>query len=239
MGVAMAKLTKQEQLAIEAVAKHFSATWEKGEDPPDAYVTIARRRTAVEITTIMQRIVDRNGINKPRLRYDRVALRFVRDMQSGLRERAPNGRTVILTVTAPIKSAKKTSAALQEKIRTWLEGASKEMEAKETILGNRIRVRILKNAPRRHSKVIGFVHNADSNPDILLNVTQSLLERIGSKAEATPARLRGDRWLVLANGYGLTDIETYRHVYSQLSIPHDFKKILMVFDGGRVEALTE
>jgi hypothetical protein len=160
-------------------------------------------------------------------------------MQSGLRERAPNGRTVILTVTAPIKSAKKTSAALQEKIRTWLEDASKEMEAKETILGNRIRVRILKNAPRRHSKVIGFVHNADSNPDILLNVTQSLLERIGSKAEATPARLRGDRWLVLANGYGLTDIETYRHVYSQLSIPHNFKKILMVFDGGRVEALTE
>ena len=235
----MAKLTKQEQLAIEAVAKHFSATWEKGEDPPDAYVTIAGRRIAVEITTIMQRIVDRNGINKPRLRYDRVALRFVRDMQSGLRERAPNGRTVILTVTAPIKSAKKTSAALQEKIRTWLEDASKEMEAKETILGNRIRVRILKNAPRRHSKVIGFVHNADSNPDILLNVTQSLLERIGSKAEATPARLRGDRWLVLANGYGLTDIETYRHVYSQLSIPHDFKKILMVFDGGRVEALTE
>src|SRR5262245_3946466 len=80
--VAMTKLTKQEQLAIEAVAKHFSATWEKGEDPPDAYVTIAKRRIAVEITTIMQRIVDRDGITKPRLRYDRVALRFVRDMQS-------------------------------------------------------------------------------------------------------------------------------------------------------------
>jgi hypothetical protein len=59
------------------------------------------------------------------------------------------------------------------------------------------------------------------------------------KAEATPARSRGDRWLVLANGYELTDIETYRRVYSQLSIPHNFKKILMVFDGGRVEALTE
>ena len=235
----MTKLTKQEQLAIEAVAKHFSATWEKGEDPPDAYVTIARRRIAVEITTIMQRIVDRNGITKPRLRYDRVALAFVRGLQSGLREPVPDGKTVILTITAPIKLARKTSAALEGKIRTYLERASKKLEAKETILGNRIRVRILKNGSRRHSKVIGFVHNADSNPDILLNVTQSLLERIASKAEATPARLRADRWLVLANGYGLTDIKTYRHVYSQLSIPHNFKKILMVFDGGRVEALTE
>jgi hypothetical protein len=236
----MSKLGKRERLAIEAVARHFSATWEEGEGPPDAYVTMAGRRIAVEITTIMQRIADRNGITKPRLRHDRVALRFVRDMQSALREPVRDGQTVILTITAPIRLAKKTSAALQEKIRTWLEGASKKVEAKETILGNQIRVRILKNGSRRNSRVIGFVHNADSNPDILLNVTQSLLERIGSKAEIrTPARFRGDRWLVLANGYGLTDIETYQHVYSQLSIPHDFKKILMVFDDGQVEALTE
>ena len=33
----MRDLKKQERTAIEAVARRFSATWEKGSDPPDAY----------------------------------------------------------------------------------------------------------------------------------------------------------------------------------------------------------
>jgi hypothetical protein len=45
----MNELRKQEQAAIEAVAGHFSATWEKGEGPPDAYIAIGGKRIAVEI----------------------------------------------------------------------------------------------------------------------------------------------------------------------------------------------
>jgi hypothetical protein len=49
----MSKLRKREQAAIEAVARHFSATWEIGkEDSPDAYVTIAGKQIAVEVTAI-------------------------------------------------------------------------------------------------------------------------------------------------------------------------------------------
>jgi hypothetical protein len=66
-----------------------------------------------------------------------------------------------------------------------------------------------------------------------------LIERIGTAAgKRAPARFSGDRWLVLANEDEPSHIETYRHVYSQLSLPNDFKKILMVFAGGRVEALA-
>jgi hypothetical protein len=40
----MSKSRKREQAAIEAVARHFSATWEIGkEDWPDAYVTIGQQ----------------------------------------------------------------------------------------------------------------------------------------------------------------------------------------------------
>jgi hypothetical protein len=53
-----------------------------------------------------------------------------------------------------------------------------------------------------------------------------------------PAEFAGDRWLVLAGENQLSHIEPYRHVYSQLSIPTDFKKILMVLDGSRIETLT-
>ena len=79
----MSGLRKHERAALEAVARHFSATWEKGEIPPDAYLTIARKRIAVEVTTIKQRIADRGGLTTPRLRFDRVALGLVRRLQVG------------------------------------------------------------------------------------------------------------------------------------------------------------
>ena len=83
------------------------------------------------------------------------------------------------------------------------------------------------------------MHNPDSDPDVLFDITLSLIERIGAKArKGAPARSAGDRWLVLAGDDRFSHMETYRHVYSQLSIPTDFKKILMVLADGRIETLT-
>ena len=50
----MRDLNKREQTAIETVAKRFSATWEKGSDPPDAYiiVAVAGKRIAIDIATL-------------------------------------------------------------------------------------------------------------------------------------------------------------------------------------------
>ena len=132
----MSGLRKHERAALEAVARHFSATWEKGEDPPDAYLTIARKRVAVEVTTIKQRIADRGGLTTPHLRFDKVALGLVRRLQARLCESVPDGKTVILTITAPIRVPAKTTAALEDKIRTYLSRRSAPMEDRDTIHGN-------------------------------------------------------------------------------------------------------
>jgi hypothetical protein len=236
----MSKLRKQEQAAIEAVARHFSATWEKGDgDSPDAYVIIAGKRIAVEVTAIKQRIAERGDLTKPRLRFDRVALGLVGGLQAALSESVPDGVAVVLTVTAPIRLPSKTAAALESKIRDRLARPSAQVEVKDTIYGNQIRVRFVKRVSKRMSKVIGFVHNPDSDPDVLLRLTQSLLQHISAAADKRPPEeFTGDRWLVVADKDGLSYIETYRHVYSQLSISTDFKKILVVLAGGRVETLT-
>jgi hypothetical protein len=235
----MSGLGKRERAALEAVARHFSATWEKGEAPPDAYLTIARKRIAVEVTTTKRRIADRGGLTKPRLRFDRIALRLVRRLQEALSASVPDGRTLILTITAPIRVPAKTAAALEDNIRTYLARRSAQVEAKYTIHGNQIRVRLVKGGSRRTTKVIGFVHNPDSDPDVLFDITLSLIERIGAKArKGAPAGTAGDRWLVLAGDDRSSYIEPYRHAYSQLSIPTDFKKILMVLADGRIETLT-
>ena len=207
----MSGVGKRERAALEAVARHFSETWEKGEAPPDAYLTIAGKRIAVEVTTTKLRIAERGGLTKPRLRFDRVALGFVRRLQ----------------------------AALEDNIRTYLARQSAQGEAKHTIHGNQIRVRLVKGGSRRTTKVIGFVHNPDSDPDGLFDITLSLIERIGAKARTgAPASSADDRWLVLAGDDRFSYIEPYRHVCSQLSIPTGFKKILVVLADGRIETMT-
>jgi hypothetical protein len=58
----MRDLKKQERTAIEAVARRFSATWEKGSDPPDAYLTVAGKRV-VDITTLQRPPLAGNAIS--------------------------------------------------------------------------------------------------------------------------------------------------------------------------------
>ena len=235
----MSGLGQRERAVLAAVARHFSATWEKGDAPSGGYLKIAGKRIAVEVRITKQRIAERGGLTKPRLRFDRVALGFVRRLQAALSASVPDGRTLILTITAPIRAPSKTAAALEDNIRTYLARQSGEGVAKHTIHGNQIRVRLVKGGSRQTTKVIGFVHNPDSDPDVLFDITLSLIERIGAKARTgAPARSAGDRWLVLAGDDRFSHMETYRHVYPQLSIPTDFKKILMVLAGGRIETLT-
>lgn len=217
-------MRKQKQAAIEAIARYFSATWEMGENPPDAYLMLARQRIALEVATIKPRFV-----SKPRLRFDRVALGFVRRLQAALSEAVPEGKTVIVTITAPIWQPSKTASALEDIIRNRLAPRSAALvppgKAKYRIHENQIRVRLVRGGSRRASKVIGFVHNPNSDPELLLDMTQSLIEGIGAKSgKGGPARSAEDRWLVLAGEDLPSSIETYRQVYSQLSISTHFKK---------------
>jgi hypothetical protein len=232
-------LRKREQAAIEAVARHFSATWEEGEGPSSVHISIAGKRIAVDVTTVKQRIACGTALTKPRLRFDKVALRFIRGLQAALHEAVPDGKVVILTVTAPIRLAAKTAAVLEDRIRSCLTPRPTRVELKDTIHGNQIRVRLVSGGLRGTSKVIGFVHNPDSDADVLLDMACSLLEHIHADAgKRTPARSARERWLVLVVGDGFSHVEAYRQVYAQLSIPTDFTKILMVFAGGRVETLV-
>ena len=85
--------------------------------------------------------------------------------------------------------------------------------------------------------MIGFVHNSDSDPLLLLNITHELLETISAEAGRRPTALAGDRWLVVVSARGVSFLETYRRICAQLRQATGFKKILMVFGDGCVKAL--
>jgi hypothetical protein len=231
-------LNKQERAAIEAVARRFSATWEKGSDPPDAYITVAAKRVAIDITTLKRRDPGQGSDARPRLRFDKVAIRLIERLQATLGETLPDGMTVLLTITAPIRLPSKTAGALEDKIQTLLRRGSPGRDEKDTIHGNRVQIRLLKNESERAPRMIGFVHNSDSDSLLLLNMTRDLLERISAEPGRRATTVAGDRWLVVISAEGISCLEAYRYIYSQLRMATNFKKILMVFGDGRVEVLT-
>jgi hypothetical protein len=235
----MKELEKQERAAIEAVARRFSATWEKGSGPPDAFLMVAGKRVAVDITTLKRRGAGQGGAAKPRLRFDKVATRLIERLEAALGESVPDGMTVLLTITAPIRLPSQTAASLEEKIRTLLGRGSTGRDEKDTIHGNCVRIRLLRNESERAPKMIGFVHNFDSDPLLLLNMTRELLELVNAEVGRRAPRQAGDRWLVVISAGGISCLEAYRYIYSQLSVATGFKKILMVFADRRVGMLAE
>jgi hypothetical protein len=110
-----------------------------------------------------------------RLRFDKEALRFIADVQSALHEVVPNGKTLVFAITAPIRLASKTTDALEERVRNLLARRTARIDFAETIHGNQIRVRLIKGSVNRTRKAIGFVHNPESDPEILFDVMRSLL----------------------------------------------------------------
>jgi len=232
----MSDLQKQERTAIEAVAARFSATWEQGSDLP--MLRVAGKPVAVEITTFKRRGARLSHAAKPGLRFDKVVTRLMERLQATLGKTVPDGMTVLLTITAPIRLPSKTAASLEDKIQTLLGRGSAARDEKDTIHGNRIRIRLLRDASGRAPKMIGFVHNSDSDPLLLLNMARELFESISAKAGRRATRHGGDRWLVVISAGGISYLEAYRYIYAQLRMATDFKKVLIVFADGRVGALT-
>jgi hypothetical protein len=233
----MKDLKKQERTAIEALAKRFSAR-EKGSDLPDANITVVGKRVAVDITTLKRRGTGLGNTAKLRLRFDKSATKLIERLQATLGETVPDGTTVLLAITAPIRLRSKTTASLEDKIQILLGLRSSGRIEKEMIHGNRTQIRLLRGESERAPKMIGFVHNSDTDPLLLFNMTRELLELVGAEAGKRARKRAGDRWLVAISAGGFSCLEAYRYIYSQLRMATDFKKILMVFGDGRVGMLT-
>lgn len=109
------------------------------------------------------------------LRFDKVALRLITRLQTTLRDEVPEGKALLVTVSAPIRLPAKTASALEERVRLELAGLAKAPEFHTTINGNEICVRIVSCAANRTPNVLGFVHNPDVDTLALLNSAQSTL----------------------------------------------------------------
>ena len=231
----MRSSSELERAAMMSVARHFRATLEHGADPRDAHLIIAGKRIAVEVTA-PGALARRSRPQPPRLRFDRVVVRVLGRLRAALAERVPQGTTAVVTITAPIRLASRTAAALEEMIGTLPRARSVRRPLRKTINGNQIRIQIMRTGGTSKAPLAGFVHNPDSDTSVLFDVTRALL-RVGSRRTSRTG-FSGARWLVIVTEHERAWIPTYRHACSELYARADFQRIVLVSAAGEVSSLA-
>ena len=218
--------SRPEQAAIAAVARRYSARWD------GRYLVLGGRQVALQFVALRQKAT---RDDRPRLRFDRVVLRLVADLRTAVSEIIAPDQTVIVTVTAPVRLGGKTAAAIADRIRDGLGRG----DVRTTIHGNQVRLRRIADVPKPMPRLIGFVHNAETDPGPILDLTQSFVRGIGEVARKRVSRpSTRERWLVLISQNGHPHAETYRRIWEQIALPLGFTKILIVLPDGEVEELT-
>ena len=125
----------------------------------------------VKTVTIEREIADSARAAKLKLRFDKVVRRVTGDLKTTLAGVLPEGRSVVITVTAPIKHPAKTAEALENIARDGLARG----ELCKMIHGNKARVRPITHVAMNMPKVLVFVHNAESDARLILNIAESRL----------------------------------------------------------------
>ncbi len=128
----------------------------------------------LKTVTIEREIGERVRAAKLKLRFDKVVRRLTGDLKTTLAGVLPEGRSVVITVTAPIKHPAKTAATLENIVRDGLA----QGEFCKRIHGNKVRVRPITHVATNMPRVLAFVHNTESDARLILNIAESrLLQR--------------------------------------------------------------
>jgi hypothetical protein len=208
---------------VIAVAKHRPAKAESFSLP------IAGNRIFLDAVAIKPHRSARPAT--PRLRFDKVALEFVDGLRSALQAEVPHGKTLVLSVTAPIRQSGKTATAFEDIIRKGLARRRARLDMRGTIEGNEVRCRLL-SVPCA-AKVIGFVHNPNIDGTVLLDAVETFLAALATaERKRAGSKAKGERWLVVMGEDGFA--EAYRQICAAGPPATGFTKVLLVLDSGRV-----
>ena len=234
----MSELDRRQRSAIAALAIRLSTTWKSGDRRADAYIKIEPRQIPVDFVTLERGGRKRDKAAAPRLRFDKVVTRVTERLQASLDRFTPSGTTVLVTITAPVRVPSKTTAALESACRRLLSRGSTKRDEEYTIHGNHVRIRLLRTRLRRANPIHGFVHNRDSDPAQILDITGDLIDGIARQAQRR-VRRRDDRWIVMTSPRDRSYLDAYRSIFSQLPVANSSAKTLIAFADGCIEMLTQ
>ena len=126
------------------------------------------------VDRLQARLAERYGTRAFRLRFDRVALRFIAQLQDELHDAIPDGATLLVTVTAPLRQASKTAKELIETLHPLCARKSARRELEGYVHGNAVAARIVRGVTGSETVVV-LVHNPDPNAGALIDEAARML----------------------------------------------------------------
>jgi len=117
----------------------------------------------------------------PRLRSDTVARRVMSGLQQSLNDAIPDGVTIILTISAPVRVPAATVKAIDQRLRREFLSRSAEQDFRESVLGNDVHVRIVNQSRPGAPKLVASVCNPEPSPIGLLDLIEAYLPEISHK----------------------------------------------------------
>ncbi len=124
---------------------------------------------------VLENIFNSTGLSRTKLglRFDRVALRLIDELRNHVASEISLQRTVIVTVSAPIRLPGETAEKLKQKISLLASSENQFVEIKSQMNGNRVRIKLIERHSRRSPQFIGLVHNQTSSAAEILNLVET------------------------------------------------------------------
>ncbi len=132
--------------------------------------------------SLAKKIAKANGVRLSELglRFDKVALRLLRSLQNEIAKEELKTKTIVLTITAPIKLPARTEYELVKQIKAIV-ASGKKNNSSRSILGNRTQIRVITQSLESGIHFIGLVHNQNVSSTTLVNMTARWLHNEGDK----------------------------------------------------------
>lgn len=230
------KMNPNEIYVLERLQSKFGGEYHKGENPPDAHLCIEDKKIAVEVTRLVEQVMDKKGNLVSRMKHDIPAENLANELNDAMQEIIPNENHVLLILPAPINSIKRTKEKLKSAINDCIR--NNVINTDIEIEGNLITIHVYDVPRPSGKKIIGAITNRYSTANISANTKYLLMDRITTKAKKCTIHTNIDEyWLALYNDYWIADEESYRLAYRDIDVKHDFKNIFIVTGYGEVHKL--
>ena len=120
---------------------------------------------------IADRIAKANGLTltKLGLRFDKVVVRLCSDLRNSVESMIPKEKTVVMTITAPIKVPAKTVHEFELLIKDLLEPEI-QRDRKVVIFENEVYLRVMDSSSIQASRFIVLVHNPSNDSQWLIDL---------------------------------------------------------------------
>ena len=235
-------MRSDEAFVCEALVRLFGgpeiASPSDGEDPPDFYLTFNNRRIAVEVTQLTPIAIGFDGSIGNRLSQDLPGLRIIEYLETTVGTYIPEQFSLLVGIEAPIARPTRVREELHGLIEQLIPTLTPETEFEVVAAESKTTISVMPRGKARR-KIIGYVANEHSSPNILMNAEFIIEDRIRSKlvtcssiAETTPI------WLAMLNNYWLADGDTYQLALRNTRIRHCFERMFAISELGAVTELS-